>query len=194
MAQFTACAPTICDVGVTSGGSPAASRTGGISSMARGNISSAPSCLSWATMLLYIPPGISARFTFSLGAGKPKYCSICWLASSSVSKSSLLAASTAVSKRLSTLAGNVSVSGLNGLGSGFSLPNTESSSSLRMPRSSPLILATASMFTPRSMPSFLQNTYTSSSAGAPVPPPNHQQLVSTMSTPATMAANTDARP
>ena len=59
-AQFTACAPTICDVGVTSGGSPAARRTVGISSMARGRISSAFSCLSCATMFEYMPPGISA--------------------------------------------------------------------------------------------------------------------------------------
>jgi len=50
------------------------------------------------------------------------------------------------------------------------------------------------MFTPVSMPSFLQKTWTSSMAGAPVPPAKYQQLVSTTSTPATMAESTDARP
>ncbi len=57
-----------------------------------------------------------------------------------------------------------------------------------------LIFATASMLTPKSMPIFLQKTYTSSNAGAPVPSLNHQQLVSTTSTPAAIAENTDARP
>ena len=47
---------------------------------------------------------------------------------------------------------------------------------------------------PVSTPSFLQKTCTSSMAGAPVPSAKYQQLVSTMSTPATMAASIEARP
>ena len=70
----------------------------------------------------------------------------------------------------------------------LSLPNTERLRSERIDFNSSLILATASMFTPKSMPSFWQKRYTSSKAGAPVPPPKYQQLVSTTSTPAAIAA------
>ena len=50
------------------------------------------------------------------------------------------------------------------------------------------------MFTPVSMPSFLQKTWISSMAGAPVPSAKYQQLVSTTSTPAMMAESTEASP
>ena len=100
----------------------------------------------------------------------------------------------ALSNSASISSGSVSVSGLNALGSGFSTPNTDWLSSLRMSRNWVLILATASILTPVSIPSFLQKTWISSMAGAPVPSAKYQQLVSTTSTPAMMAESTEASP
>ena len=98
------------------------------------------------------------------------------------------------SNSASISAGSWSVSGLNAFGSGFSVPKTDWFSSLRISRSCVLIRATASMLTPVSMPIFLQKTWISSMAGAPVPSAKYQQFVSTMSTPATIADNTEASP
>ena len=145
-------------------------------------------------MLEYMPPGISAFCTSSFGAGKPNQASILRHVSIVAASSSRRAAAIAWSNSASISAGSVSVSGLNGFGSGFSTPKTDWFSSLRISRSCVLIFATASMFTPVSMPSFRQKTWISSMAGAPVPSAKYQQFVSTMSTPATMAASTEASP
>ena len=153
-AQDTACAPTIWLVGVTSGGRPASRRTLGMSFIASSSRSIELNCFNWATMLLYIPPGISAFFTSSFGFGKLKYFSMAWQASNSAASSSLRTASMALSNRASMSAGSVSVSGLNGFGNIFDA--SKASSSLRISFSSLLILATASMFTSSSTPSFLQ--------------------------------------
>ena len=109
-------------------------------------------------MFEYMPPGISAFCTSSFGAGNPKYASIFRQAAITPSSSSFFAASIAASNNASMSAGSLSVSGLNGFGSGFSVLKTDLFNSLRISRSSALIFATASMFTPKSIPSFLQNT------------------------------------
>ena len=53
----TAWVPTICDIGVTSGGNPTSARTIGISSSTSGRRSSAFCSLSWLSRLLIMPPG-----------------------------------------------------------------------------------------------------------------------------------------
>lgn len=59
-AQETACAPIIWLVGVTNGGKPASIRTCGMSDIAFSNKSICPNCFNWATIFVYIPPGICA--------------------------------------------------------------------------------------------------------------------------------------
>ena len=179
-------------VGVTKGGKPASIRTWGINDIAFSNKSNCPNCFNWATIFVYIPPGIWAFFTSSFGSGKPKYSS---MARQKISKSSSLsfrAASIASLKKRSISVGILSVKGLNGLGSCFAISKTDNS--LRISNRWALIFAIASILISSSIPIFLQNTYTSSIAGAAVPPAKYQILVSTTSTPLTIAAKTEARP